>query len=322
MVSYHIKEEYIFVSRIFKERNLYFYPDYNNTERWGVQNQNKLLDTIFSLSPGGINTIHLIKTEDKHYEVCDGQHRLKTIFAFLENQIQYKGKFFYELSNSEQDDFTHFAISVKIYPTGTDGPTLYRNINEGVNLPTGTYLLSYPSEFAYLCLDYQHHGVFHKINNHKESNNPELTAYLLTLEIKGITELNHEKIKTMVLDYKDSLPNNTSKSFKNNIEILNKSLSGLNNVTRYVFLDLYLFISKDRLSYNQSTTEDLKQLILLLTQLRKEVKNSNFYNPSDFTHELVTYYNKSHKRGLNRSDISQRNEVLNHLYEEHIKKKN
>ena len=81
MVSYHIKEEYIFVSRIFKERNLYFYPDYNNTERWGVQNQNKLLDTIFSLSPGGINTIHLIKTEDIKRELFTLEKPLWTILT-------------------------------------------------------------------------------------------------------------------------------------------------------------------------------------------------------------------------------------------------
>lgn len=92
-------------------------PDYQRGYVWEQEDKELLIDSIFNnIDIGKFVLIHLSNSEWRQrgysYEILDGKQRLNTIIEFYENRIQYKGKFFNELSLKDQRTFTNHTVAV------------------------------------------------------------------------------------------------------------------------------------------------------------------------------------------------------------------
>ena len=99
--------------------NIYaFGVDYNPTYQrglvWTQEDKELLIDSIFH----GVDIGKFVFVKKPFggygsfgYEILDGKQRLHTIQEFYENRFAYKGKYFNDLSRSDQDYFTYYNVS-------------------------------------------------------------------------------------------------------------------------------------------------------------------------------------------------------------------
>jgi hypothetical protein len=87
-------------------------PDYQRGNVWTDEDKVLLIDSIFkNVDIGKFVFIHLGYGERKGYEILDGKQRLNALVEFFENRFPYKGKYFYDLSWSDQSHFEGYPIS-------------------------------------------------------------------------------------------------------------------------------------------------------------------------------------------------------------------
>jgi len=78
-----------------KDKYLDLNPSYQRDLVWTLEAKQSLIDSIFNLKHTG----NLIVIENNYdYEVLDGKQRLSTVFEFINNEFQYKGKYYKDLS--------------------------------------------------------------------------------------------------------------------------------------------------------------------------------------------------------------------------------
>lgn len=94
-----------------------FNPEYQRGDVWNEDQKVKLIDSIFK----NINIGSVVFAEkswfsnnviSEMYEVVDGKQRITAILEYIQNKFQYKGKYFYEISNISRNEFLESQILV------------------------------------------------------------------------------------------------------------------------------------------------------------------------------------------------------------------
>lgn len=87
-------------------------PEYQREHVWTIEDKVNLIDSIFNnVDIGKFVYVHLGYNGEYSYEVLDGKQRIRAILDYYEDRFQYRGKFFSELSNRDQDHFDGYSIS-------------------------------------------------------------------------------------------------------------------------------------------------------------------------------------------------------------------
>jgi hypothetical protein len=87
-------------------------PDYQRGNVWTDEDKVLLIDSIFrNIDIGKFALIHLEYSGKYGYEILDGKQRLNALVEFFENRFPYKGKYYYDLSWSDQNHFDGYPVS-------------------------------------------------------------------------------------------------------------------------------------------------------------------------------------------------------------------
>lgn len=91
-----------------------FDPPYQRGLVWSVDQKVSLLDSIFSNIEIGKFTFNQCewgtKPPAKLFEIIDGKQRLTALCEFYEGRLEYRGKFYHQLSRSDRNHFENFPI--------------------------------------------------------------------------------------------------------------------------------------------------------------------------------------------------------------------
>ena len=91
-------------------------PEYQRGYVWDESDKELLLDSIFNNIDIGKFVFISVSDERRHeigkeYEILDGKQRLSTLIQFYENKLQYKGKYYNELSWKDRQVFKGHAVT-------------------------------------------------------------------------------------------------------------------------------------------------------------------------------------------------------------------
>ena len=91
-------------------------PVYQRGYVWDESDKELLLDSIFNNIDIGKFVFISVSDERRHeigkeYEILDGKQRLSTLIQFYENKLQYKGKYYNELSWKDRQVFKGHAVT-------------------------------------------------------------------------------------------------------------------------------------------------------------------------------------------------------------------
>jgi hypothetical protein len=90
-----------------------FDPEYQRDYVWELQDKVDLIDSIFNnIDIGKFVFIHKDYGENYLYEILDGKQRMRAILDYYENRFAYKGKYFNDLNERDQDHFEGYATSI------------------------------------------------------------------------------------------------------------------------------------------------------------------------------------------------------------------
>lgn len=94
-VSYDTKEYTIelivnkYYNGIKKDENEFFVPDYQREFVWDDIRQSRFIESLMIGLP--IPYIFLAETKSGRYEIVDGSQRIRTLSAFIHNELKLKG---------------------------------------------------------------------------------------------------------------------------------------------------------------------------------------------------------------------------------------
>ena len=111
-------------------------PDYQRGLVWEEENKVELLYSIFyNIDIGKFAFIEVpYAPNSPHLEVLDGKQRLLAIIDFYENKFKYNGRYFKDLSFTDQNHFTNYTISkaqISEYPTDAQKYEYFLKLNTG-----------------------------------------------------------------------------------------------------------------------------------------------------------------------------------------------
>lgn len=322
---------------ILENKEKYYFPNYNDEDRWKPHNKQHFLKQIFQQSKGPTN-LHIKEENNGKFEVCDGQNRLKTIFEFYNNKLEYQGQKYSDLGRRQKDNFLTFILEIKYYHHTENGKKIFQMVNSNVPPSDSTKRGGDDSHFQQAINENKFLIQSKKPNKDYDvlrlntTNNPPrlLVEQLFILELEGPVNLNKKRIEKANGIEKDEMEV-AKNAFKNNIELLKNALVlTKNSIEKHLYLDLYLFISKDIINYTKPYTNDIHSLIeVIIDYIRKyeHIEKNNLQHKSFFTHEefkQMEKYMDSFKKakGIEGAHLAYRNQTLTYIFENIVKKKN
>jgi hypothetical protein len=114
-------------------------PEFQRYYIWDDNTASRLIESVFIEIP--IPIIYLAEDEDGKYSVIDGQQRLRSLFGFLDNNLELKGlqvfkelngKYYQDLAGDLQGKFENYTIRV-IEIRKNSNPTVKFEIFERLN---------------------------------------------------------------------------------------------------------------------------------------------------------------------------------------------
>ena len=90
-----------------------FNPDYQRDLVWELEDEQKLIESIFNrVDIGKFVFVHLGYSSKLMYEILDGKQRLTALYRFYTDQFTYKGYYYSELPWNLKYVFTDTSVSV------------------------------------------------------------------------------------------------------------------------------------------------------------------------------------------------------------------
>lgn len=149
-VDYDTKEytiEYIvdkFTKGVDEDKNEFFVPEYQREFVWDYYRQSRFIESLFVGLP--IPYIFLAETKNGKYEIVDGSQRIRTLAAFLDNELiisklevlnSLNGFQFKDLEPSRQRKFKNISLKMIVLAEHTTDKTkneIFERINRGSDL--------------------------------------------------------------------------------------------------------------------------------------------------------------------------------------------
>ena len=149
-VSYDTREYTIeiivqkYLSDLEKEENEFFVPEYQREFVWDNTRQSRFIESLMIGLP--IPYIFLAETTKGRYEIVDGSQRIRTLAAYLQNELKIKGLEkipelnglkFSDLDISRQRKFKNMSLKMIVLSEKTTDETkndIFERINRGSDL--------------------------------------------------------------------------------------------------------------------------------------------------------------------------------------------
>lgn len=149
-VSFDTKEYTIeiivqkYLNDLDKDENEFFVPEYQREFVWDTVRQSRFIESLMIGLP--IPYIFLAETDKGRYEIVDGSQRIRTLAAFLNNELKIKGLekiedlnnlFFSDLDISRQRKFKNISLKMIVLSERTTAETkndIFERINRGSDL--------------------------------------------------------------------------------------------------------------------------------------------------------------------------------------------
>ncbi len=266
---------------------------------WKEKDKKDLIDTIMKGYPIPAIFICDAKTNyatlSKTYNVLDGRQRLESIFEFLDNKYEYKGKKFNQLDDDEKKCILNYNITlIQMYlePDDTDKiKEIFKRLNKNsYNLNKMEKQSTQLVEYDYMIIAKIVAGIVQveKIENY----------------LKEIKELFEEENDGEIDDY--SLEEDAGNNVSNEIKELCK-LEKISNINQLLttdivfshydrqrqialqyFLNIYACVIKGEI-INRNVTE---KLIIELSEYDKNILQEKLLNCNEASKVLLDLYNK------------------------------
>lgn len=133
-----------YLNNIDKDQNDFFVPDYQREFVWDEYRQSKFIESLVMGLP--IPYIFLAENKDGRCEIVDGSQRIRTLAAFVKNELalagleklsSMNGMFFSDLSLSRQRKFKNISLKMIVLSEHTSDETkndIFERINRGSDL--------------------------------------------------------------------------------------------------------------------------------------------------------------------------------------------
>ncbi len=149
-VSYDTKEYTIeiivqkYLNDLEKEENEFFVPEYQREFVWDNNRQSRFIESLMIGLP--IPYIFLAETTSGRYEIVDGSQRIRTLAAYLQDELKIKGLEkvlelnglkFSDLDVSRQRKFKNMSLKMIVLSERTTDETkndIFERINRGSDL--------------------------------------------------------------------------------------------------------------------------------------------------------------------------------------------
>lgn len=149
-VSYDTKEYTIeiivqkYLKGLSKDQNEFFVPEYQREFVWDINRQSRFIESLMIGLP--IPYIFLAETSDGRYEIVDGSQRVRTLAAYLNNELKIQGLekisglnklSFSDLDIARQRKFKNISLKMIVLSERTTDETkndIFERINRGSDL--------------------------------------------------------------------------------------------------------------------------------------------------------------------------------------------
>jgi len=237
-------------------------PDYQRPLVWPVSNKQLLIDTV--LRNLDIPKFYWKQVDEEHFEVIDGQQRIRTIWEFHNNQFKLakdadpvdgediKDKFYKELSIKMKKKFTMYLIDVVIVYDSHDDEAIremFLRLQNGVTLKAQEKRNAMVSKMRDFVIECSKHKFFEEKVGFKDLRfaHQAVAAQMILLELNnGPTDIRNSNLNSMYKINKN-FDSNSSEAKK-----ILRTLEYLNNIFEdktpelkpYYAITFYLLISR------------------------------------------------------------------------------
>ena len=249
-------------------------PDYQRPLVWPLSNKQLLIDTIFRGLD--IPKFYWKEIDEDHFEVIDGQQRIRTIWEFHDNKFklakdtdpvdgeEIKDKYYKDLSPKMKKKFTMYQIDVvTVYDSQDDEEIreMFLRLQNGVTLKAQEKRNAMVSKMRDFVIDCSKHKFFSEKVGFKDLRfaHQAVAAQMILLELtKGPTDIRNKNLNDMYKEQKNFDKNNSDSK-----KVI-KTLDYLNNIFKeytpdlkpYYALTFYLLISRLMGKYVITNMED------------------------------------------------------------------
>jgi len=248
-----------------EEKDINPTPTYQRSSVWKPEQRQMLIDSI--LREIDMPKIYLreLKDGDFKYEIIDGQQRMQTIWAFLNNKLALNGeaegilikeklydvdeKRYEELDSEVKIERIHkYTIDVVIiYDASEDEiADLFYRLNNGTPLSPAEVRNSMPGEMKLTIKEIAKHSFFSKASfTNRRFAYDQVCAQMMMLELNnGLVDTRDRMLSKMYKDYNRSVPKSIVENLKATFDTLNKIFPERSRLlNRAQTINLYLLIS-------------------------------------------------------------------------------
>lgn len=322
-------------------------PDFQRGEVWSSSKKKMLIDTILRKWP--IPPIHLVKIDDKTFEVLDGQQRLTAIRDFINNKFSIdgniqplddeiqalNGKKYKQLDEDTKREFNTYRFIIyemMDYSAGEPGEIFHR-LNQSVKLTSSEQRNSLFGELRSQTADFvklmQENGVNKDLlgfTNSRLAYNDLIARVGYLLEKKSLRATLNDKV--LNYRFRDETGFDSDILGKLNFSILTlsnmrKHLDSFNyniNLTKASSLNWIYSLAeyKNTLSFNE---DKLMQAFFNLERAKSSVKNNELItedinvffgsNEKNLKELLLIYIERSSSRVMTTASIIIRDIIIN-----------
>lgn len=236
-------------------------PDYQRPLVWKNSNKQLLIDTI--LRGLDIPKFYWKQIDEEHFEVIDGQQRIRTIWEFYDNKFklakdadpiineEIKDKFYKDLPIKLKKKFTMYLIDIVIVYNVQDDEEIremFLRLQNGITLKAQEKRNAMVSKMRDFAIDCSQHEFFSKVGFKNLRFAYQLVAaQMILLELNGgPTDIRNSNLNNMYKEHKN-FDKNSSEAKK-----VIKTLDYLNRVFKentpelkpYYVISYYLLVSR------------------------------------------------------------------------------
>ena len=249
-------------------------PDYQRPLVWPLSNKQLLIDTV--LRGLDIPKFYWKQIDDEHFEVIDGQQRIRTIWEFYDNKFKLakdeepvdgediNNKYYKDLPIKMKKKFTMYLIDVVIVYDAKDDEEIremFLRLQNGVTLKAQEKRNAMGGNMRDFVINCSKHKFFSEKVGFKDLRfaHQAVASQMILLELsKGATDIRNKNLNDMYKEQKNFDTNNSdAKKVIRTLEYLNKIFKEKTpELKPYYVLTFYLLISRLMDKYVITNLED------------------------------------------------------------------
>lgn len=299
-------------------------PDYQRPYVWGLSQKQLLIDTI--LREYDIPKLYLNKKSEKHYDVIDGQQRIRTIWDFYDDKFaisknaeplngkRIAGLKFSELDTDTQQIINMYALDFVIVSDSTEDEIkeMFLRLQNGTSLKSQEIRNAMPGKMRDFVKEISGHQFFNKVDfENKRFVYDHIAAQFCLLTINGgICNIKERDLNKMYQDYKDfSNTSDVAKKIKSTLNYLDKIFENKSpELKRYNVISMFILMQEMRDNYNLIDRE--KEIYEWFIDFENRRMLDKGKDPDEQNPKMVAYHEKTSHSTDGADSLQYRHNVL------------